>query len=624
MKARKLIALTLLMSTLSTVSIPVLAVSDTESTSTTVVEGDTVDFPLSYTKQGVTSEGKDIYYSKTELSYYGFSRNKNITLSRSDKTIKSVTHSNQIVKHKIVNDGVKLYVKTADIAKGEKQSGIYGRDLVKIKYTDGTIDKVDVVVLHEVDKRSAINFISPLALDNTNYVRLYRSGKTIKNVKVIGASNYNKFDISYNYWSEQSEADKKAKKYGYVKLKPHKNVTSNSWEYNEGVADVLVEYNNSFVEIYRVCIVKESSYRLNTSNNGALTLNTRSNKSVKSLKYNSKKLTLLYNKGNTVKFRSTEENTNGSSDVVINYTDGNRDVAHVKLFRSVSTSYQLERSNPATLKTTLNKSNIKSVSIDKPYLMDLAISSDKKSVVGKPKTSGLCAVAVNYENGDKEVLRITLYQNVLSTKTMKVGASYLYKNESSRSIKNIVSSDAKIATISKADTGYYVIAKSRGSCTLNITYSNMDIETVRLAVEPNISADKVVWVGDSRTVGMNLIYNNSLDVVAKSAMGYNWMIQNKSGFINRRGYNIVVNMGVNDLYQIDKYIAFYNSLSDEFLTENNVYFMSVNPVDEIKQLSYGYNSSNSAISNFNSKIKSKLNSKIKYIDTYNYMMKMDL
>ena len=576
------------------------------------------DFPLKYTQEGKTSEGKNIYESRTNLSYSGCNGKKSIILYRNNKSVKSVTHSNLIVKHKIIDNGVKFYVKTANSAVDEKQSSIYGVDQAKIKYTDGTIDVVYFSVAHEVDRRSSVRYIIP-SYTTSNFITFYKSGKTVKQAKVLGSNDKNKFNITYHYNNDQSESDKKYKRYGFVKIKANNNLVNQVKSYGE-TSDIVVEYTDGYFEIYKICIAKEDSYKLNSLNGGETTIKLRSDKYFKSLNYSTKKLKLTQNKNGVIRFKAAQEDVNVYTDVSIYYTDGTMDIAHVKLYRSTSSSYKLNINNEGVLKKALNKSKVKSISVDKPSLMEVSISNDKMSIIGKPKASGLCAVAVNYENGDKEVLRLTLYKDVVTTQKLKEGNSFLYKNTSDRNIVGINSTDTNIAAILKAENGYYVNAKKQGSCTINIKYSNSDIETVRLTVEPSISADKVVWVGDSRTVGMNTTYNNSLTVVAKVAMGYNWMVQNKSSFINKRGYNIVFNMGVNDLYNINKYIEFYNSLPDEFLKENNVYFMSVNPVDEIKQLSYGYNSSNSSIANFNSQIKSKLNSKIKYIDSYNYMI----
>lgn len=124
-----------------------------------------------------------------------------------------------------------------------------------------------------------------------------------------------------------------------------------------------------------------------------------------------------------------------------------------------------------------------------------------------------------------------------------------------------------------------------------------------------------IFVGDSRFVGMNDACDMDFPVVAKVSKGYKWFksdglkkineIKNDS---NKDSWRIVINLGVNDLYNVNKYIDLYKDLSKDY----EVVLVSVNPTEKNASVS------NKSISNFNSKI-SKING-IKYIDSYNYLM----
>ena len=77
-------------------------------------------------------------------------------------------------------------------------------------------------------------------------------------------------------------------------------------------------------------------------------------------------------------------------------------------------------------------------------------------------------------------------------------------------------------------------------------------------------------------------------------------------------------MGVNGLEYMN--IATYlNYHAKTWVDEdgNELYFVSVNPVNESKEASNGYSVKNSQIINFNTNIKNRLTRNIKYIDTYN-------
>lgn len=134
--------------------------------------------------------------------------------------------------------------------------------------------------------------------------------------------------------------------------------------------------------------------------------------------------------------------------------------------------------------------------------------------------------------------------------------------------------------------------------------------------------DKWFWVGDSRTVGLAIsalgmnytggtsdtIINDS--VAARVNMGYAWwasteMTSTREKVESLSGYNIVFNFGVNDL-AIDSYVTYYTGLPDSFYQNNNVIFMSVNPVCLSKGSS---NTTNAMAFQFNDALKSAVEAK---------------
>lgn len=145
--------------------------------------------------------------------------------------------------------------------------------------------------------------------------------------------------------------------------------------------------------------------------------------------------------------------------------------------------------------------------------------------------------------------------------------------------------------------------------------------------------NKYIFIGDSRTVQMYAYLNNDWNganysaggvhtvgediYAAQGSMGLNWMKETgvpavKNHF--KSGAVIIILMGVNDLYNADKYISYVNgNLSSWTSKGSKVYFVSVNPCNG------KYSKLNSKIVSFNSKVKSGLNSKVKWIDSYSYL-----
>ena len=148
---------------------------------------------------------------------------------------------------------------------------------------------------------------------------------------------------------------------------------------------------------------------------------------------------------------------------------------------------------------------------------------------------------------------------------------------------------------------------------LNVHAQEMD-ESERTAI---------VFIGDSRTVGMNkVVHMDQLEdtyVIAKVGMGYNWLIdsaipqledlQSKHSY---KRYLLVFNLGVNDLKNIDKYIEVIPKLQNY----GELYYVSINPtVDEVGGIQC------SAIEKFNNALKAE-ESKFRYIDCYSYLKKV--
>ncbi len=133
-----------------------------------------------------------------------------------------------------------------------------------------------------------------------------------------------------------------------------------------------------------------------------------------------------------------------------------------------------------------------------------------------------------------------------------------------------------------------------------------------------------IFVGDSRTVGMESAVSNSKTLyIGKVSMGYSWLKSTaseslKDALNKKPTAKVIMGFGINDLGNISNYIAYYKTLIKSY-PKASFYFMSVNPVNESKAKKNGYSVTNSQIKSFNSKLKEAFPSQ--YLDTYSYLNK---
>lgn len=135
-------------------------------------------------------------------------------------------------------------------------------------------------------------------------------------------------------------------------------------------------------------------------------------------------------------------------------------------------------------------------------------------------------------------------------------------------------------------------------------------------------SSKYLIVGDSRTVGMDMVVSASkTKFIGKVSMGYSWLVstagpQVKQYLAKNPNANVIFAFGINDLGNASKYISYYKSLVKKY-SKANFRFMSVNPVNEALASRVGYSIKNSAIKSFNSKLKKAFGAK--YLNTYTWL-----
>ena len=128
-----------------------------------------------------------------------------------------------------------------------------------------------------------------------------------------------------------------------------------------------------------------------------------------------------------------------------------------------------------------------------------------------------------------------------------------------------------------------------------------------------------LYMGDSRTNGMRLSagLDSNEQTIAKDGGNYydfvNHISSAKDVLNSGKKYNVVLNYGVNDLYDIDKYCSKYKEFINSVSKDHTFYIMSVNPV---RRNSSKTGVTNDSIKTFNTKIKSCVSgiSNVKYCD----------
>ena len=134
-------------------------------------------------------------------------------------------------------------------------------------------------------------------------------------------------------------------------------------------------------------------------------------------------------------------------------------------------------------------------------------------------------------------------------------------------------------------------------------------ERARYAKEPS----KFIFVGDSRFAGMKIKNNNEDDeYIAESSVGIVWLKQTENIIKKAQSENsvIVLCLGVNDLWDINRYIEYLNGLE----LDVPLYVLTVGPVDHSKFTKFD----NDAIEGFNTKLIDEAKNYM-IIDQYSYL-----
>lgn len=143
------------------------------------------------------------------------------------------------------------------------------------------------------------------------------------------------------------------------------------------------------------------------------------------------------------------------------------------------------------------------------------------------------------------------------------------------------------------------------------------------AAQP-VAAAGIVFIGDSRMVTLKEAVEANLGVcpaavIAKNGSRYEWFHDigiPQADKIIGKGSKVVINMGVNDLSDVDKYAQQVNAWAAVWTARGaTIYYASVNPV-----WANDYGITQERVDLFNTRLKSQLIPQVIWLDSHTYLM----
>ncbi len=138
-----------------------------------------------------------------------------------------------------------------------------------------------------------------------------------------------------------------------------------------------------------------------------------------------------------------------------------------------------------------------------------------------------------------------------------------------------------------------------------------------------VTEDNVIMIGDSRFEGMHKQVGGSATWICSVGEGIYWLRDSvipQLDSMDVKKKAVVINLGINDLTETNEYLSVLKTLGKRLRKRGaTVYFMTVNPVDEAVEPSYGYSVQNQTVVDFNRTIANALNG-FGIIDTYDYLV----
>lgn len=214
------------------------------------------------------------------------------------------------------------------------------------------------------------------------------------------------------------------------------------------------------------------------------------------------------------------------------------------------------------------------------------------------------------ETTSSEAMPSISFETAETTETAETESS---QTESTTEETETETEETESKTTSKATQKAKKVTKPTPKPTKKTIKASKKVTKKTVVTKPKYT--EYLFVGDSRTVGLDACVSG-ISSKAKVGAKVDYLQSILSDVTKTRKKNVIFNFGVNDLGNINKYITVYKSLPKDFIKNNNVIIMSVNPTDGSK-----YGSWNTDIDKFNAKMKKNLPSGVKYLDTNSTLKK---
>lgn len=214
------------------------------------------------------------------------------------------------------------------------------------------------------------------------------------------------------------------------------------------------------------------------------------------------------------------------------------------------------------------------------------------------------------ETTSSETMPSISFETAETTETAETESS---QTESTTEETETETEETESKTTSKATQKAKKVTKPTPKPTKKTIKASKKVTKKTVVTKPKYT--EYLFVGDSRTVGLDACVSG-ISSKAKVGAKVDYLQSILSDVTKTRKKNVIFNFGVNDLGNINKYITVYKSLPKDFIKNNNVIIMSVNPTDGSK-----YGSWNTDIDKFNAKMKKNLPSGVKYLDTNSTLKK---
>lgn len=142
----------------------------------------------------------------------------------------------------------------------------------------------------------------------------------------------------------------------------------------------------------------------------------------------------------------------------------------------------------------------------------------------------------------------------------------------------------------------------------------------------NVKTDNFIFIGDDRLNSMAAVSNSvgfkSVEFVTRENPDYFWMVNEGADTLDYileskpGNYNIVFNLGINDLNNVKMYIDFFNHLAYKHPNQN-IFVLTIGPLDEIKAMENNIsNINNDDIYSFNIDMKKGFNENVHIVHVF--------